>query len=124
MKSQRIIYWVTTGIFSLWMLMNAFGYLCSPRAKILCTHFGFPDYFRVELGVAKLLGAIALLIPFERYGAKEWVYAGFTITLLSGFIAHLASGDTFFAALSALIALAILLGSYLSFHSLKNYSSR
>lgn len=124
MKSQRIIYWVTTGIFSLWMLMNAFGYLFSHRAKVLCAHFGFPDYFRIELGVAKLLGTIMLLIPIKRLWLKEWVYAGFAFTLFSGFIAHLASGDTFFSAFSALIAFAILLGSYFSFHSLKNYGFR
>jgi hypothetical protein len=57
-------------------------------------HLGFPDYFRIELGAGKLLGAIALILPFVPRKVKEFAYAGFTIIFVSAFIAHLASGDT------------------------------
>ena len=55
-------------------------------------HLGFPDYFRVELSWAKLLGVVLLLAPVAAR-LKEWAYAGFAITLVSALIAHLAVGD-------------------------------
>jgi hypothetical protein len=55
-------------------------------------HLGFPDYFRVELSWAKLLGALLLLAPVPPR-LKEWAYAGFAINLGSALIAHIAVGD-------------------------------
>lgn len=119
MKTQKTIYWITTGIFSIWMLKNAYAYLAVDEAKLACRHFGLPDYLRIELAIAKIAGTITLLIPFIKGNIKEWAYAGFTITMISGFIAHLCSGDSLLSSLSALIALAILFGSYFYYHKLQ-----
>lgn len=107
-----MIYWSATLLFCVWMLANAWAYLTSEQAKRLCTHFGFPGYFRIELAVAKMTGVAVLLLPAIHVRVKEWAYAGFAITVVSGFIAHLCSGDSFAASLSALIALLLLLVSY------------
>ena len=56
------------------------------------THLGFPDYFRVELAWAKLLGVVLLLAPVPAR-LKEWAYAGFAFTLGSALIAHFAVED-------------------------------
>lgn len=117
MKLQKMTYLTATGLFSAWMLLNAYAYLTSEQAKILCKHFGFPDYFRVELAIAKILGTLILVLPSIKGRLKEWVYSGFTITVISGFIAHLASGDTLAESSSALIALVLLLASYFSYHN-------
>ena len=61
----------------------------TPEAFI---RLGLPDYFRVELAWAKLLGIVLLLAPVPAR-VKEWVYAGFAITLVSALIAHFAVGD-------------------------------
>ena len=118
MKLQKSVYWITTGLFALWMLLNAKAYLFSDEAKQLCAHFGFPGYFRIELGIAKIIGVIILLTPTSKSRLVEWAYVGFGITIISGFIAHVASGDTVIASLSALLALAILVTSYFSYHRL------
>ena len=55
-------------------------------------HLGFPDYFRVELAWAKLLGVVLLLAPVPAR-LTEWAYAGFAITLGSALIVHLSVGD-------------------------------
>ena len=120
MKSQKIIYWSSSILFSVWMLANAYAYLTSDKAKQLCHHFGFPDYFRIELAVAKIMGVIVVLIPTINGRWKEWAYAGFVITMISGFIAHLASGDSLVTASSAILALALLLTSYITYSNLKN----
>lgn len=43
-------------------------------------HLGFPDYFRILLGVAKILATPTLLVPLVPATLREWAYAGFTIT--------------------------------------------
>ncbi|GAB4016374.1 DoxX family protein [Spirosoma koreense] len=123
MKRLTMLYWVATTLFCLWMLGNAYAYLTSEEARRLCVHFGFPDYFRIELAVAKLLGVIVLVLPKLKGRAKEWAYAGFVITVLSGFIAHLASGDSFRESASALLALGLVLVSYVSYHRLQPIKS-
>ena len=119
MNIQKTVYWVATGLFSLWMIANAYAYLFSDEAKRICAHFGFPAYFRVELGIAKFIGVIVLLVPRMHATVKEWAYAGFVITLISGFIAHLASGDPFRSAAPALVALQILLTSLFTYRQLQ-----
>ncbi|MPT30887.1 MAG: DoxX family protein [Chryseobacterium sp.] len=117
MKTYKILYWLSTSVFSIWMLSNASGYLNNPEAKKLCLHFGFPDYFRVELAIAKIIGTALLLIPCKN-NLKEWTYSGFFITVISGFIAHICSGDSLLKSFSAIIAFMILLLSYFSFHKI------
>lgn len=118
MNKQKALYWTTTGLFSLWMVANAYAYLFSDEAKRLCIHFGFPGYFRVELAIAKIAGVIVLFLPTKQLWLREWAYSGFVITIISGFIAHLFSGDGLLSASSALIALVILLISCFTYYNL------
>ncbi len=113
MKKDKIIYWVSTGLLSLMMLLAGYTYFSSPMAKEGFAHFGFPDYFRIELGTAKILGAIALLLPMIPAKIKEFAYYGFTITFISAFIAHLSSGDPLKVAINPVVALVILVVSYI-----------
>jgi putative oxidoreductase len=119
MNYQRMYYWIATGVFAAWMLANAVAYLTTEQARVLCRHFGFPGYFRVELAVMKLLGTMVLVFPFIKGRWKEWAYAGFTITVVSGFIAHVCSGDSLPASCSALVALLLLLVSYGTYSNIK-----
>jgi len=112
MKTEKIIYWVSTGLLSLMMLFAGFSYFTSPMAKTGFEHLGFPDYFRIELGTAKILGVIALLIPMIPAKIKEFAYFGFAITFISAFIAHLSSGDPMKVAINPVIAFIILVVSY------------
>src|SRR4051812_26640375 len=92
MKTIKISYWTSTAIVALMMTFSAYSYLTNPTMKQAFVHLGFPDYFRIELAIAKFIGAIVLLAPFHNK-LKEWAYAGFTITFISAFIAHSVSGD-------------------------------
>jgi len=56
-------------------------------------HLGLPQYFKIELTTAKILGVLALLIPNVPFKIKEFAYFGFGITLISASIAHFARGD-------------------------------
>ncbi|MCG8317957.1 MAG: DoxX family protein [Cytophagales bacterium] len=46
----------------------------------------------VELAIAKIIGALVLVFPFFGSNMKEWAYAGFGITLISAFVAHVSDG--------------------------------
>ncbi|MFA6261633.1 MAG: DoxX family protein [Bacteroidia bacterium] len=75
-KSTKIIYWTTTGLFVAFMLFSAIpDAMVVEEAKVFITHLGYPVYFIPFIGVAKILGSIALLVPGFRT-IKEWAYAG------------------------------------------------
>jgi hypothetical protein len=113
MNKNKIIYWTSTGLVSAMMLMSAVMYFTMPEAKEGFAHAGFPDYFRIELGTAKLLGVIALLLPFTQAKVKEWAYAGFGITFISAVISHLAIGDDASKWSAPIVAFILLAVSYL-----------
>jgi hypothetical protein len=117
MKTTKILYWVVTGVFALMMTYSDFLYLTSEEMKHGFTQLGFPQFFRVELGIAKLLGSVALLAPLPSR-LKEWVYAGFTINLISAFITHIALGHPASVFMMPLIFLIALFGSYYTYHRL------
>jgi hypothetical protein len=91
-KAPIIIYWAATVVFCLQMTFTAYAQLRLPQVAEAFTHLGFPDYFRVELSLAKLLGVALLLAPAPAR-LKDWAYAGFAIDIVSAVIAHLAVGD-------------------------------
>src|SRR4051812_19216659 len=91
-RAKAIVYWIVTALFCLQMSFTAYAQLRLPQVAEAFTHLGFPDYFRVELSLAKLLGVALMLLPVPPR-LKEWAYAGFAIDLGSAIIAHLAAGD-------------------------------
>lgn len=122
MKKDRIIYWTTTVIFSLVMLMSAYNYLNSVEMKAAFVHLGFPDYFRVELAVAKFLGVIALLVPGIPKVFKQFAYAGFAVNLVSASIAHFSKGDPVQAVVTPVVFGVILFVSYHFYNKLNAVS--
>jgi hypothetical protein len=82
MKKINLWYWIITGIFSAFMLFSAIpDILVVPDAKTFMNALGYPTYIIPFLGVAKLLGVIAILVPGFK-GIKEWAYAGLFFDLL------------------------------------------
>jgi hypothetical protein len=119
MKKNKIIYWTTTGLIGLMMLFSGSQYFLNPKVVEGFTHFGFPDYFRIELGIAKLIGALVLLIPQIPTRVKEWAYAGFGIVFISASIAHYNNGDPIANVISPMVFLAILIVSNIYLHKVK-----
>jgi len=89
-KQNKWLYWTVKIVISLFILFSAyFSYTHAADLRKL----GFPDYFRIELVTAKVIGATVLLLPVTTVRVKEWVYAGFIIAMASALIAHICSGD-------------------------------
>jgi len=121
MRRAQTIYWTTTAIVCAVMVFSAINFnLKNPVGpmKGAFAHLGFPDYFRIELTVAKALGVFALLMPGIPARAREFAYAGFAITLISASAAHFSVGDPFPFVIDPLLFLAALIVSYVYFHKI------
>ena len=91
-RSRLIAYWVTTAlvVFEL-ALGGGWDLLRVPQVRGLIERLGYPQYFLVILGIWKLLGAVALVVPrFPRL--KEWAYAGVLFDLTGAVASQLDTG--------------------------------
>jgi uncharacterized membrane protein YphA (DoxX/SURF4 family) len=90
---RKIICWITTGLVATFGFTSAFTYLSgNPQAVQGFAHVGYPQQLRIILGIAKPLGAIALLVPgFPRL--KEWSCGGITFAWICAIVAHYLAGD-------------------------------
>ena len=82
MKKTNIIYWTSTGLFALMMLASGIQNVIVTEEWIaILKQLGYPQYLSPFLGLAKILGSIAIIVPgFPRL--KEWAYAGLFFDLL------------------------------------------
>ena len=109
---RKISYWISTAVIGAMLAFSAFSYLSGhPDAVDNFAHLRYPQYFRVILGFAKALAAIALLSPRLAL-VKEWAYAGLTFTWIGAFVSHTVAHDG--KSYLPVVLLAILAASYLT----------
>ena len=111
-KTIKIWYWIVTMIFVAFMLFSGISELMGTKqGNDLLIHLRYPLYINVILGIAKILGAIALTIPGFKT-LKEWAYAGFTFDILGASASYALNGDSFGDAFMPLIFLLVMFISY------------
>jgi hypothetical protein len=94
MKKTNIFYWIFTGLFGLLMFFSAIPDVLSSPVAVEGMHkgLGYPVYFVPFIGVAKILGVVAILVPgFARL--KEWAYAGLFFDLIGASYSIIAVGN-------------------------------
>ncbi|HTM99403.1 MAG TPA: DoxX family protein [Pedobacter sp.] len=92
-KTNKIIYWIATVWLALGMLSTGIVQLIQLKEEVdMMTHLGYPLYFLTILGLWKIAGVIAILLPKFPL-VKEWAYAGFFIAMSGAIISHLVAGD-------------------------------
>lgn len=111
MKTNKIIFYVATGLFTLLMCFSVSMYLFNNEeiTKVFET-LGYPSYIIYPLAVAKVLGLIALWF-FQKKTIVEWAYAGFFFNAVLAFFAHYMIGDG--EQMGAVIAFVLVLISYI-----------
>ncbi len=116
MKKTKIVYWIFTGLVAALLGVGAiFDAISAPEAVAHVTQLGYPAYLVPFLGVAKLLGVVAILIPgFPRL--KEWAYAGIAFDLIGAMYSHFSVGDAMW--MPVIIPLLLVAGSYVFYHKL------
>ena len=115
-KGLKITYWVFTSIFALFMLFSGFSELIGTEAgNAVLTGLGYPLYLNYILGIAKILGAIAIIqvnIDVKFQTIKEWAYAGFTFDIIGASLSFLFSGAGIGDVLMPLVFLVVMFVSY------------
>ena len=92
-KRNKIIYWIATIWLSLGMLSTGIVQLIKMENEVtMIKNLGYPIYILTILGVWKILGVIAVLVPKFPI-IKEWAYAGFFFAMSGAVFSHLANGD-------------------------------
>ena len=95
---NKLIYWISTLWLALGMLSTGLVQLLKMKAEGAAsgaegiTHLGYPIYFLTILGIWKILGVVAVLVPKFPL-VKEWAYAGFFFAMSGAISSHIAVGD-------------------------------
>ena len=95
---HKLIYWISTLWLALGMLSTGLVQLLKMKAEGAAsgaegiTHLGYPIYFLTILGIWKILGVVAVLVPKFPL-LKEWAYAGFFFAMSGAIFSHIAVGD-------------------------------
>jgi len=120
MKSTKITYWTLTILIVLFEgVMPALTSHTEVAVEGI-RHLGYPDYFRVLIAIFKVCGAIVLIVPAFKGNIKEWAYAGFTFIFISAAVSHTVVDGFGVQSVFPLVILAILAGSYVTYHKLRN----
>lgn len=93
-KRDKIIYWIATCWLALGMLSTGIVQFIKMDEEVaVITQLGYPIYFLTIIGVWKVLGVVAVLIPKFAL-LKEWAYAGFFFAMSGAVFSHIASGTS------------------------------
>lgn len=92
-KRNKIIYWIATAWLSLGMASSGIFQIIQQKDSVeYMTRLGFPNFFLIIIGVWKILGVIAVLLPKFPL-VKEWTYAGFFFLMTGAIFTHFAVSD-------------------------------
>jgi len=113
-KRNKIIYWIATIWLALGMVSTGMVQLTRQEAEGATappgvwgiTKLGYPIYFLTIIGVWKILGAIAVLIPKFPL-LKEWAYAGFFFIMSGAIFSHIAVGSSMTEYIPSLLLLVL-----------------
>ncbi|HNP96958.1 MAG TPA: DoxX family protein, partial [Cyclobacteriaceae bacterium] len=92
-KRDKVIYWIATLWLALGMTSTGIVQLMRMEDEVsLITKLGYPIYILTMLGIWKMLGVVAVLVP--RFPlVKEWAYAGFFFAMSGAVFSHIVVGD-------------------------------
>lgn len=114
-KVKKVIYWIATLWLALGMVSTGVAQVrhasLGPGAAEMMQHLGFPLYLLAFIGVAKIVGSVAVLLPRTPL-LKEWAYAGFFFLMAGALYAHMSVHDPGIEWLPALLLLILTLASW------------
>lgn len=112
------VYWTSTAVIALLLLASSYTYLFHGATIEGISKLGFPDFFRQQLAVLKILAAVLIVLPQTPTHVKEWAYAGIGLFLLTAIVAHTAHKDPIAITLINIAFFALLAVSHISLHKL------
>jgi len=120
-KKDLLIYRIITGLFTALVILGASQYFfMHEMATEMFTALNFPPYLIYPMGIAKILGVIAIWFNISKT-LKEWAYAGFVFNFLLAISAHLNVNDGEY--IGAVMAIVLVLISYFYHRKLMTQSA-
>jgi len=114
-KRNKIIYWIATIWLELGMVSTGVVQLIKTKegqgGVDMITHLGYPTYLLTIIGIWKILGVVALLIPRNPL-LKEWAYAGFFFIMTGALFSHIALTDPLVELIPSLLLLVLTITSW------------
>ncbi len=115
---MKTIYWTSTALVSLMLVWSTYMYFFSKEAIEGVRALGFPDFFRVQLAILKIVAVVVLLVPQVPLPVKEWAYAGIGLFFITAIVAHAAHRDPIAINLINVLFLGLLVVSNIYLHRL------
>ena len=113
MNRKTLAYWATTGLFCAIVGYSGFAHFSHLEKMVeAMAHLGYPLYFMTIIGLAKILGVVAVLAPAHPL-LKEWAYAGLCFNLAGATASHAFSGDPLSHTIRPAIVFGLCVASYL-----------
>jgi hypothetical protein len=117
MKKTNTLFWIFTILFAAFMIFTAIpDVLISPEAEKFMADLGYQRYFLPFIGIAKILGCIAILIPGNYPRIKEWAYAGLAYDLIGAIYSMVAISGFMVGELFMLLPITLGSLSYIFYH--------
>jgi uncharacterized membrane protein len=113
LNAKLVAYWIVTGLFCAVVGFSGVAHFTHQDSMVeAMTHLGYPLYFMSIIGLAKMLGVVAALVPAQPL-LKEWAYAGLCFNLAGATASHAFSGDPLSHTVRPALILCLCVASYL-----------
>ncbi|MBK9288818.1 MAG: DoxX family protein [Flavobacteriales bacterium] len=118
MKKITIAYWIVNGLLAAFMIFSSLDNVVTGEQSVAFIHdkMGYPVYFIPWIGVAKILGAIAILLPMLPARVKEWAYFGFFMDLSTAIYSFIALREHVSGYAPMFIFVGVLIAAYILHH--------
>ncbi|WP_298313697.1 DoxX family protein [uncultured Aquimarina sp.] len=117
---MKAIYWSTTILLSAFLLWSAYTYMFHKPTIQGVKILGFPDHFRIQIAVLKIIALVVIIIPQFPIQVKEWAYVGVILFFITAIVAHTAHKDPFIITLVNLFLIVVTIISNLYLHRIAN----
>lgn len=124
MKKTKITYWILTGLLAVLITLSSIPDIIPTKEAVdfVTGHLGYPEYFVRFIGIAKMLGVVAIVVPgFPRL--KEWAYAGLMFDLIAAMYSMAAVGDPVSAWAPLIVGPVLIFSSYIFYHKVQRQRS-
>lgn len=113
---MKTIYWTSTILISVFLLLSSYTYFFSKSTIEGVKALGFPDFFRIQLAILKIIAVVLLLVPLVPVQVKEWTYAGVGLFLITALVAHIKHKDSILIMFLLIILFVVLCVSNIYLH--------
>lgn len=111
---MKLIYIISTSIISLFLLWSSYSYLFSKSTIEGIKALGFPDFFRIQLAILKIIAVLLIVIPKIPVQIRTWAYSGVLLFFVTAIVAHFAHKDPLIINIINIFLIIVLIISYIS----------